>query len=141
MEIKAYAKLPKEAMKIRTAVFIEEQKFKTEFDEIDERSTHLVAFDGSTPVATCRIYCKNSSGKEFIIGRIAVIKDYRGRDIGSYILNAAEREIVKCGGKEALLHSQCAAKEFYGKNGYLKCSEIDYDEDCPHIWMNKKLNT
>lgn len=137
MEIKVYGYLPQEARKIRTAVFIEEQKFKTEFDGIDDRSRHLVGFEGNTPVATCRFYPKSQT--EFIIGRLAVIKEYRGKDIGSLILKAAEREIVKEGGKQVLLHSQCAAKKFYEKNGYIECSEPDFDENCPHIWMSKKL--
>ena len=138
MEIKIYSKLPTEAMKIRTAVFIEEQKFKEEFDGFDDLSRHLVAFDGNTPVATCRIY-PNGEGA-FIIGRLAVVKEYRGKDIGSLVLKAAELEIIKEGGKLALLHSQCAAERFYEKNGYSTCSEIDLDEDCPHIWMSKKLS-
>ena len=137
MKIEVYEKLPTEAMKIRQAVFIEEQKFKEEFDEIDERSLHLVVFDGNTPVATCRIYCKDEN--EFVIGRLAVIKEYRGKDIGSLLLESAESEIIKSGGKQALLHSQCAAGKFYEKNGYTACSETDYDEDCPHVWMSKKL--
>ena len=137
MEIKIYSKLPTEAMKIRTAVFIEEQKFKDEFDVIDDSSRHLVVFDGDIPIATCRFYL-NGEG-DFVIGRLAVVKEYRGKDIGSLVLKAAESEIVKAGGKQALLHSQCAAERFYEKNGYSQCSEIDYDEDCPHIWMSKKL--
>ncbi|MCH5148495.1 MAG: GNAT family N-acetyltransferase [Clostridiales bacterium] len=136
MEIKIYESLPAEAKKIRTAVFIEEQKFKTEFDGVDGHAKHLIAFDGDAPVATCRFYI---DGGEYIIGRLAVIKEYRGKDIGSLILKAAESQIIEEGGKQVLLHSQYAAKEFYEKNGYSACSKVDFDEDCPHIWMSKKL--
>lgn len=138
MKTLIYEKLPEEAKKIRQAVFIEEQKFKTEFDEVDNKARHLVVFDGATPIATCRIYLKNQ--KAYVIGRLAVVKEYRGKNIGSLLLSAAELEIIKWGGDEALLHSQCAAQKFYEKNGYFACSEIDYDEDCPHVWMSKKLN-
>ena len=137
METKIYDNLPQEARNIRTAVFIKEQKFATEFDETDDRSKHLVVFDGQTPIATCRFYCEDT---KYIIGRIAVIREYRGKNIGSLLLRAAEKEIIERGGDEVLLHSQCAAKKFYEKNGYSSCSEIDYDKDCPHIWMSKKLN-
>lgn len=137
METKIYDNLPEEAKKIRMSVFIEEQKFATEFDDIDGYAKHLVVFDGTTPIATCRFYCEDT---KYIIGRIAVVKEYRGKNIGSLLLQTAEKEIVKSGGDRILLHSQYRAKEFYEKNGYAQCSELDYDEDCPHIWMSKKLN-
>ena len=140
MEIRIFDNLSEEAAKIRTAVFIEEQKFKTEFDEIDGYAKHAVVFDGSAPVATCRFYNKDEDGKRvYIIGRLAVIKEYRGKDIGSLTLKAAESEIANAGGREVLLHSQCAARRFYEKNGYAACSEADMDEDCPHVWMHKQL--
>lgn len=140
MEIKIYKNLPTEAKKIRTAVFIEEQKFKCEFDGIDDLSRHLVVFDGDLPVATCRFFTRIKDGKAVhIIGRIAVIKEYRGRNIGSLLLDGAEREIIEEGGKEVFVHSQCAAKDFYEKNGYTQVGDTDFDEDCPHIWMIKQL--
>lgn len=138
MKIKVFEKLPHEAKQIRTAVFIEEQKFKEEFDKTDDFSRHLVAFDDSTPVATCRYYV-NGEG-EYVIGRLAVVKEFRGRNIGSLVLKATEEEIIKEGGNKALLHSQCTAEKFYAKNGYKVCSEPDFDEDCPHVWMCKKLS-
>ena len=141
MEIKIFDSLPQEAKNIRRAVFIEEQKFTAEFDGIDERARHLVVFVKDDPVATCRIYPQNKDGKTVhIIGRIAVLKEYRGKNIGSLVLKEAESDIINSGGKVALLHSQCAAKDFYAKNGYTQVSKIDYDEDCPHIWMSKQLS-
>lgn len=84
MKIKLYNELPEEAYEIRHKVFVEEQGFQKEFDETDTFSKHLVLYDAKTPIATCRFF--PSSHRKYIIGRIAVIKQYRGQNIGSYLL-------------------------------------------------------
>ena len=38
------------------AVFIKEQGFKDEFDEIDDFAKHVLLFDGDIPVGTCRFF-------------------------------------------------------------------------------------
>ena len=42
MNILIYDTLPDEAAEIRRAVFVEEQGFHNEFDEIDKRAKHIV---------------------------------------------------------------------------------------------------
>lgn len=138
MDMKIYNTLPKEAKKIREDVFMKEQGFQDEFDKIDDHSTHLVLFDDSIPIATCRFF-SSESNEDFIIGRIAVIKEYRGQNIGSYLLSIAETEIEKLGGKKIVLHAQERAKRFYEKQGYCGFGEVDLEENCPHIWMYKKI--
>ncbi len=137
MIIKLYTELPKESYEIRKKVFVEEQGFKNEFDDIDKSSTHLVLYDKEIPIATCR-FCQ-SSYKEYVIGRIAVIKQYRGQNIGSQLLVSAEDEIRRIGGIQIFLHSQDKARKFYEKHGYSCCGKMDLDENCPHIWMCKKI--
>ena len=58
MSICVYDSLPDEAVEIRENVFVKEQGFEKEFDEIDEKAIHLVMFDEhlQKPVATCRVY-------------------------------------------------------------------------------------
>ncbi len=133
MIIKLYTELPKESYEIRKKVFVEEQGFKNEFDDIDKSSTHLVLYDKEIPIATCRFF--QSSYKEYVIGRIAVIKQYRGQNIGSQLLVSAEDEIRRIGGIQIFLHSQDKARKFYEKHGYSCCGKMDLDENCPHIWM------
>lgn len=141
MEVKSYNTLPSPARYIREEVFVKEQGFREEFDSIDKISTHIVMTDGDKPVAVGRFYCKdNPQGeKEYFIGRLAVMKEYRGKGVGGAVIREAERLIKEQGGSCVLLHSQCRAAEFYEKQGYTKFGDIDYDEDCPHIWMRKYL--
>ena len=56
MFIKLYDEIPEEAKTIREAVFIKEQGFKDEFDEIDDVAKHVLLFDGDIPVGTCRFF-------------------------------------------------------------------------------------
>ena len=140
MRTEIYHILPTEAVKIRETVFVEEQGFHNEFDEIDRYAQHIVAYDQNDPIATCRFFCEDrEQNKDYVIGRIAVLKQYRGQNIGSLLLKAAEQEILRMGGKRISLHAQVKAKNFYQKSGYCEYGEIDFDEDCPHIWMRKEI--
>jgi len=139
MKIKKYNTLPNEAKEIRTKVFIEEQGFKNEFDDLDFRINHLVMYDGKKPIGTCRFYLDKNKNI-WIFGRLAVIKEYRGKHRGAELLKSAEKYILKESGKEIQLHSQCYAEKFYSRLGYEACSDIEYDEHCPHIWMKKILS-
>ena len=94
MKIKIYDFLPREAMEIREKVFVEEQGFLEEFDEIDSYAAHLVLFDQDEPIAACRFF-QEKEKQDYIVGRIAVIKEYRGQKIGVKVLRAAEEEICR----------------------------------------------
>lgn len=137
MIIKTYKTLPKEAAQIREEVFVKEQGFREEFDSVDNNAHHVVLFAEGEPVATCRYF----TGKDgsYIVGRIAVLKEHRGKKFGSTVLAAAEKEIKRSGGKSVILHSQLTATAFYEKLGYTAYGEIEPEEDCPHIWMRKEL--
>ena len=106
MDIKVYHTLHKDAVKIRKEVFMEEQGFHDEFDETDESAVHLVLYIDQVPAATCRFFPGQTQG-EYIVGRIAVEKKFRGNHLGSRILSAAESEIRNSGGNTVRLHAHC----------------------------------
>lgn len=137
MEAKIFEKLPMEAKMIRTKVFMEEQGFQNEFDEKDCYSVHIVLFDSSNPIAACRIY-HSEQRQCYVIGRLAVLKHYRGMDVGSELLKVAESEIHNRNGDAAELSAQVKAMPFYEKNGYVSLEEFFDDEGCPHVWMRKE---
>ncbi|MBE6559394.1 MAG: GNAT family N-acetyltransferase [Ruminococcaceae bacterium] len=140
MKIEKYEKiLPPSAMTVRTTVFVEEQGFVDEYDEIDGIATHFVMFDGTLPVATCRIFCKEDP-EVYYLGRLAVMKAYRGRRLGAAIVQAAEDHVRSVGGTCILLHSQRAAEGFYAAVGYIPHGEPDEEQGCPHIWMKKSIS-
>lgn len=138
MTIRSYNALPPEAAAIREAVFMREQGFAEEFDDIDSRAVHLVLFADGVPAATCRYYWNKDQGCH-AIGRIAVQKPFRGRGLGAAVLRAAEAHIARAGGCQAVLAAQVRAGGFYQKQGYLPCGAPFDEEGCPHIWMRKAL--
>lgn len=139
MKVTCYPFLCDAARKIRETVFMTEQNFQKEFDEVDKDSLHLVMYTAQgEAVATCRIF-KDTTQQTYVLGRLAVSKTYRGRGLGSRLLAEAESLVRKKGGNVISLHSQCRAQAFYAKVGYIAYGEIDDDEGCPHIWMRKSL--
>ncbi len=139
MKVALYEGITDYAKEIRTKVFINEQGFSNEFDDIDEMAVHIVIFnDNNIPVATCRIF-ENTAMNAYVLGRLAVIKEYRGKNLGSVIVKEAEQYIKKIGGICIILHAQCRVSVFYQKLGFTEFGDADEDEGCPHIWMRKYL--
>lgn len=133
---KKYGYLCSEARMIREKVFVGEQGFKDEFDDIDGYAKVLVFYCGGVPAGVCRYF---KDGNVYHIGRIAVLPEYRGSGLGSDIVRAAEREIIAEGGSEAVLSAQKRAEGFYRKLGYAPEGEPYYEEYCEHILMRKKF--
>lgn len=137
--IKMYDTIPKQAKIIREKVFVQEQGFQCEFDDTDMISKHFVLFIDNNAAATCRAFFDTEKGS-YMIGRIAVLKEYRGRGLGEKIVKAAEEYIRKAGALSVKVSSQVRVSSFYEKQGYVKTGGIYYDEECPHIMMEKRLN-
>lgn len=135
---KTFTYLCEDAKQIRTKVFVEEQKFEVEFDEIDDTAKHMVLYCDKTPIACSRYFPSEEEG-EYIVGRLAVMKDYRGLHLGDKMLTETEEQIVKDGGSAVKLHAQLQAQAFYETCGYEAYGEVEYEEYCPHTWMKKVL--
>ncbi len=129
--------LPKQAREIREEVFVKEQGFKEEFDSVDEMATHVLIFDGDKAVATCRYYYDKALNAT-LVGRIAVLKAYRGKKIGALLMQTAQEKITQKGMRKMFVHAQTQAQPFYEKQGFIAFGEKDEEEGCPHIWMKKE---
>lgn len=138
IKARIFDSLPQEAELIRRTVFMDEQGFKDEFDDIDSKAFHIVLFSDDEPAATCRVFF-DESADSYVLGRLAVMKKFRGKSLGAKTVAEAEKLAASKGGKSIVLHAQCRVSEFYEKQGYSRFGEIDYDEGCEHIWMKKEL--
>lgn len=127
-----------DAFSIRQQVFVDEQGFVNEFDSIDDTAYHLCAYDGGTPIGSGRLFSEKGD-KEYHIGRIAVISEYRGKNIGALIMNALEAYGKGIGAELLCLSAQTRASGFYEKLGFTRYGEEYFDEYCPHIAMKKEL--
>lgn len=139
MEFKTYHTLPKEAAALREAVFVQEQGFSSEFDEIDQTATHILLFDDSgQAVAVCRYFWSEEKDC-YVLGRLAVAKPWRAKHLGAAMLAEAERQLCAKGETRLMLAAQLQAQPFYEKQGYSPVGDLFYDEYCPHLWMCKEL--
>ena len=91
IEIKAYDKLPEDSKSIREEVFVVEQGFTEEFDTVDNRAIHFVAYDDlGSQMGTCRIFTEESD-KIYYLGRLAVLKKFRKMNISCINIHFGDR--------------------------------------------------
>lgn len=122
---------------VRKKVFMEEQGFHDEFDEIDDRAHHILFLDDDKPVGTARLFLYEN---EWHIGRVCVLKEYRGQGIGKFMVQEAVCKARELGQSKVLsLSAQVRVKDFYEKLGFKQSGEQLYDEGCPHIPMKIEL--
>lgn len=136
---KFYDKLCEPAKSIRKQVFVEEQGFQDEFDEFDDTAIHVVLYQNGSAVATGRLIEKPEKDGTFLIGRVAVLPQYRELHLGSAVLKSLEDKAKSLNAKKIELAAQCHAQKFYEKNGYHASGEIFLEETCEHIHMEKSL--
>lgn len=100
---------------IRKRVFVEEQGVaaEDEWDGQDEAAVHFLAWSGSSPVACARL---QPQGK---VQRMAVLRDWRKRGIGSALLRSIVRYAHDGGMPDLFLDAQTAAVPFYEKHGFV----------------------
>ncbi len=120
---------------VRTQVFVEEQSvpIELEWDDKDETASHWLAFENDKPIGTVRML---SDGH---IGRMAVLKEYRGQGIGLHLLQAAINAAKEKNLYEVYLYSQTQAVDFYRQEGFIAHGEEFLDANIPHRTMRLKL--
>ncbi len=121
---------------IRTAVFIHEQRVPEdlEWDEFDAISMHVLALNsGGQPVGTVRLLPDGH------IGRMAVLKEWRGKGIGSAMMLRVLEEINNRRIPKAILNAQMTAIRFYEKFGFQACGKEFMDAGILHIKMILQL--
>lgn len=134
---KFFNQLNEDIIYIRTKVFIEEQGFEKEFDIIDDESIHILYYNNDSIAGTARLYKDNKRSDEYYIGRVAVLKEHRKYGIGMKMIKALEDKGREIRAIKFKLSAQKAVENFYKKNGYIPIGDIYYDENCPHIMMEK----
>jgi predicted GNAT family N-acyltransferase len=121
---------------VRTPVFIEEQFVTPDFewDEIDASAVHLLAMLNNQPIACLRIIDYHK------IGRMAVLKKWRGMGLGAAILLEAVNICKAHGSKSIHLSAQTHAIGFYQRCGFRVTSEVYQDVHIPHVDMQMALD-
>lgn len=82
---------------------------------------------------------KSETRDSYVIGRLAVLKEYRGKNYGAELISNCEDVVKKLDAHRIELSAQVRVSAFYEKNGYMVTDDVHVDEGCPHVWMRKEI--
>ena len=137
----------REALAVRRAVFIEEQEVP-EALEIDEHdgdpalintALHVLRRLNGEAVATGRLLLEDDHGNAHI-GRVAVLRDHRGRGYGRAVMAALHRLSRERDCAGITLAAQLHAIGFYERFGYVVRSDVYLDAGIEHRWMDLRFD-
>jgi len=117
---------------VREEVFIKEQHVpvELEWDGLDASARHLLAFNAAGEAIGCARLPGGGS-----IGRMAVLKPWRGSGVGTALLKKAVEQYQQQGISAITLSAQVHAIHFYEKAGFKVCSAPYLDASILHVDM------
>ena len=137
----SWAQLGADAARIRTDVFVQEQRIpkEMEWDEADATALHAVAYNRlGQAVATGRLLGAEAGVAK--IGRMAVLRVLRGCRLGEQVLQDLMAAARARGDREVLLHAQRSAESFYARLGFRARGQAFEEAGIPHIEMTRALD-
>lgn len=121
---------------VRETVFVSEQKvpIEEEWDALDPVSRHVLARDlQGNPIGTGRLTPQHK------IGRMAVLRDWRGRGVGAAMLQSLMDQARALGYPDLALNAQVDAVEFYRQFGFEPYGEEFMEAGIRHQAMRRSL--
>ena len=121
---------------VRRTVFVVEQGFPEheEWDSADLTCVHVLILEGKRDaVGTGRL---EATGK---IGRLAILKPYRGLGLGSELLEWLVAQARRQGLESVYLHAQLHALPFYLQHGFLPEGPAFNEAGAAHQRMSRWL--
>jgi predicted GNAT family N-acyltransferase len=118
--------------KVRDAVFVQEQNVpvELEWDGLDESCRHVLALDGQGNAIGCGRIAPDAH-----IGRMAVLPAWRGRKVGSTMLEALLDYARSQHYPKVELNAQVQALPFYRRFGFEEEGEEFMEAGIPHRKM------
>jgi predicted GNAT family N-acyltransferase len=121
---------------VRETVFVHEQNvpLEEEWDALDPQCRHVLARDlQRRPIGTGRLTPEKK------IGRMAVLREWRGRGVGDALLVALMDQARALGWVEVSLHAQVSAEAFYARHGFEPYGPRFEEADIEHQAMRRRL--
>jgi predicted GNAT family N-acyltransferase len=109
---------------------------REELDGRDHEGVHLVAIDNGELLGTCRLLLV---GKTAQFSRLAVRADARRCGIATALLEEADVETRRAGGRRLILHAQTYALPLYERAGYRTRGSVFWEAGIEHVAMEKEL--
>lgn len=116
---------------VRFTVFVDEQRVpaELEMDEWDDASRHVLASCGDQVVGTGRLLPDGH------IGRVAVLRAYRGRGVGLLVMEKLISMGRQAGMSRFALSAQVQAAAFYERLGFTARGPSYEEAGIPHVQM------
>jgi YbgC/YbaW family acyl-CoA thioester hydrolase len=136
-----WATLGADAQRIRSEVFVQEQKIpkELEWDAADASAVHAVAYNRmGLAVATGRLMPSEEVGVGKI-GRMAVDRVLRGGNFGKQVLAALTLAASQRGDRSVVLHAQRSAAGFYERLGFERQGAPYEEAGIAHVTMTLSL--
>jgi predicted GNAT family N-acyltransferase len=140
VKVGSWSELREPARRIRTEVFVDEQRvpLEMEWDDADDSAVHAVAYNRlGQAVATGRLLPSQAGTAK--IGRVAVKRVLRGSGVGRQLMEALMTRASQRGDQRIVLHAQRTAESFYRGLGFGAQGEPFEEAGIPHIEMVREL--
>ncbi len=146
-----YANGADELLALRETVFVLEQQvpIEEERDAFDPQCHHVIARDPrGQPIGTGRLVPPQAidDGTESSlltpahIGRMAVLREWRGIGVGDALLQALLRQARLLGWNDIALNAQVCAQGFYARHGFAPFGERFMEAGIEHQAMRRSLD-
>ena len=128
-------------LRLRSEVFVVEQDcVYQDLDNKDQISIHIFQKKKNVIVAYTRIFKSGDYYKNASIGRVVVLKKYRGKELGKkimiYSINYIKNNLK---GEKIELSAQKYLDKFYKELGFYKTGEDYLEDGIPHQRMIKEI--
>jgi glucose-6-phosphate 1-epimerase len=136
VEVCSWAEGERVLSQLRRTVFIEEQQVpeEQEWDGEDVHALHFLATVENKPVGCARLLPDGH------IGRMAVLKEWRGHGAGRRLMKVILMEAEKLKLGHLFLNAQSRAVGFYTKFGFNQVGAEFSDAHIPHVRMERTLD-
>ncbi len=123
--------------KKRMEVFIMEQDCHyLDLDDKDLDAYHIYGTRNNQVIAYARLLAKGVSYPQVSIGRVLVVEEERGKNVGHLLMDKVMQfSVEKYGKNDIKISAQEHLKKFYEIHGFKVVTEMYYEDDIPHVGM------
>lgn len=126
-------------LKLRSDVFVVEQTcVYPDLDNHDRHTgtRHLLGYQGDKLVAYLRLLPAGVTYDHISIGRVATAPDARAQGLGHQLLIQGLQEAEQAWPEQTIeIGAQSHLQHYYGRYGFVACSEEYLEDGIPHIDM------
>ena len=117
VELKRGQEVKEDAFEIRRRVFMEEQGYTDEFDDIDDTCIHIVLYKDGEPAGCARTFPEPAGSTRWAVGRVAVLPEKREGGFGRMLVEECERAAIEAGGDRNVPARPSSTRELVWPHG------------------------